>query len=134
MSLADLIRKRPSVEFATAIPAIPATDGQGNTGTVARIATVAVATPRDDETDTLPDPAAEARRQRVLEMLAQHPGTRYAVLTDTEADRDAVIVALAIRGAMPDGGTVTCELAIPRAKYDGVLLLDLIEKHSGTVH
>ncbi len=71
-----------------------------------------------------PDPAAEARRQRVLAMLAQHPGTRYAVLTDTEADPEAVLLTLAIRGR------ATCELAIPRAKYDPFLLLDLIERHT----
>ena len=45
-----------------------------------------------------------------------------------------MILALAIRGAFPDGGTVTCELAIPRAKYDPFLLLDLIERHGGTIH
>ena len=38
------------------------------------------------------------------------------------------------RGAMQDGSTVTCELHIPRAKYDGILLLDLIAQHGGTVH
>ncbi len=128
MSLADLIRKRPSVGVATAIPAISATDEQGSAGTVARIATVAVARLRDDETDTLPDPAAEARRQHALAMLAQHPGTRYAVLTDTEADPEAVLLTLAIRGR------ATCELAIPREKYDPFLLLDLIERHGATVH
>ncbi|MBI4191556.1 MAG: hypothetical protein HY525_13585 [Betaproteobacteria bacterium] len=80
------------------------------------------------ESNTLPDPAVECRRQRVLEMLAQRPGTRYAAVTDIEAEPDAVILALAIRGVG------TCELRIPREKYDGVLLLDLIERHSGTVH
>ncbi len=88
----------------------------------------------DTTYDSLPDPAAEARRQRVITMLAERPSIRYAVLTDTQTDPDTVILALAIRGAMPDGGTITCELAIPRAKYDGVLLLDLIERHGGTVH
>ncbi len=78
--------------------------------------------------DTLPDPAAEARRQRVLEMLAERPGVRYAVLTDTEADPEAVLLTLAIRGR------ATCELRIPKAKYDPFLLLDLLERHGGTVH
>jgi hypothetical protein len=86
------------------------------------------------EGDVLPDPAAEARRQRVLAMLADRPGIRYAVLTDTEADPEAVILTLAIRRALPDGGTVTCELAIPRAKYRPFLLLELVERHGGTVH
>lgn len=84
--------------------------------------------------EALPDPAAESRRQRVLTMLAERPRIRYAVITDTDADPDAVILALAVRGAMPDGSTVTCELAIPRTKYDPFLLLELIERHGGTVH
>jgi hypothetical protein len=80
------------------------------------------------ESGALHDPAAEARRQRVLAMLAERPGARYAVLTDTEADPEAVILALAIRDV------ATCELRIPRAKYDPFLLLDLIERHGGAVH
>ena len=87
-----------------------------------------------DASDTLPDRASEARRQRVLALLAERPGIRYALVTDMDADPDAVILALAIRGAFPDGGTVTCELAIPRAKYDPFLLLDLIERHGATTH
>lgn len=74
------------------------------------------------------DPAMEARRQRMLAMLRENPDITYALVTDTESDPDAVIVALAIRGR------ATCELLIPRDRYDGVLLLDLIEKHSGTMH
>jgi hypothetical protein len=45
----------------------------------------------------LPKPTAEARRQEVLAMLAQEPGLTYAMLTDDEAEPDAVILALAIR-------------------------------------
>lgn len=82
----------------------------------------------DTAYDTLPDPVAEARRQRVLDMLAEQPGIRYAVVTDSETELDAVILALAIRGVG------TCELRIPKAKYDGVLLLDLIERHGATLH
>ena len=82
----------------------------------------------DSVYDALPDVAAEARRQRVLVMLRERPTVRYAVMTGTESDPDAVIVALAIRGR------ATCELLIPRDRYDGVLLLDLIDRHSGTVH
>lgn len=71
--------------------------------------------------EALPDPAMEARRQRVLAMLAERPGINYAVLVDNP-DSDPVILALAIRGR------ATCELQIPRAKYDPWLLLDLIER------
>ena len=77
--------------------------------------------------DTLPDPAAEARRQRVLGMLAERPGVRYAVVVDNP-DTDPVIVALGIRGQ------ATCEFRIPREKWDGVLFLDLIERHGATIH
>jgi hypothetical protein len=74
------------------------------------------------------DPAIEARRQRVLAMLEASPGSRYAVLTDLDAAPGVVVVVLAIRGR------ASCELHIPRDKYDGVLLLDLIEKYGVTVH
>ena len=85
-------------------------------------------TASDGAHDALPDAAAEARRQRVLVMLRENPTVRYAVVTDMEIDSDAVIVALAIRGR------ATCELLIPRDRYDGALLLDLIDRHSGMVH
>jgi hypothetical protein len=78
--------------------------------------------------DRLPDANAEARKQRVLAMLAERPGVRYAVLTDTEADPEDVILVLAIRGV------TTWELRIPRAKYDPFLLLELIERHGGAMH
>ena len=74
------------------------------------------------------DSAAEARRHRVLAMLDARPGIRYAVLTDLEEDPEVAIVTLAIRGK------ATCELHIPRDKYDGVLLLELVERHGATVH
>jgi hypothetical protein len=77
---------------------------------------------------TLPDPSADASRQRVLDLLAANPSKRYSLVTDTEADPEAVIMALAIRGR------ATCELRIPRDKYDGPLLLDLLERHGGIVH
>jgi hypothetical protein len=80
------------------------------------------------EPDPLPSPAAETRRLRVLAMLAERPSIRYAVLTDTQADPEVVIVTLAIRNVG------TCELRIPRQKYDGVLLLELVERHGKTVH
>lgn len=80
-------------------------------------------------TDPLPDPAAEARRQRVLAMLDENPAARYAVLTHDPGAPDAVILTVAIRGR------AACELRIPREKYDPFLLLDLIERHSNaTVH
>ena len=69
----------------------------------------------------------EARRERVLAILAEHPGIRYAVVVDNP-DADPVTVALAIRGVG------TCELAIPAANYDAFALLAMIERHGGTLH
>ena len=127
MTLSTLIRKGGLAKVATATPATLATQGAVNAGTVAEVASVAVAKLRDDEIDTL-SPAAKARRQRVIAMLAENPGIRYAMTTDIDADPEAVILALAIRGV------ASCELRIPRAKYDPFLLLSLIERRGGTVH
>lgn len=77
--------------------------------------------------EPLPNPAMEGRRQRVLAMLAERPGIKYAVVVDSP-NTDPVIVALAIR----DVGT--CEFAIPAANYDAFALLALIERHGATVH
>lgn len=128
MTLSALMKKGALREVATTIPATAATDEGGKAGKVARVATVAVANLRDEETDALTDPAAEARRQRVLAMLAKRPGVRYAVLTDSKADPNAVILTLAIRGK------AACELRIPCNRYDSFLLLDLLDKHGATVH
>ena len=50
MTLSALIRKRDTGNFATAIPAISATQPKGEAATVARIATVAVANPTSEKT------------------------------------------------------------------------------------
>ena len=50
MTLSALIRKRESVNLATAIPATSATQPMRLAGTVARIATVAVANPKEEQT------------------------------------------------------------------------------------
>lgn len=49
MTLSALIRKRDTGKLATAIPAISATQPKGVAGTVARIATVAVANPKKEK-------------------------------------------------------------------------------------
>ena len=50
MTLSALIRKRDAGNLATAIPAISATQPKGEAATVARIATVAVANPKEEKT------------------------------------------------------------------------------------
>ena len=134
MTLAALIRKREAGKPANANPARVANDGLAKGRPLAGLAALALAIPTSPEVVPLRDPAAEVRRQRVLAMLAERPDIRYALITDARAEREAVILALATRGAMRDGSIVTCELRVPRAKYDPFLLLDLIERHGGTVH
>lgn len=81
--------------------------------------TTAIAKP-----ETLQDRQREARRQKVIAMLEAAPGTRYAVLV-TDASTDPVVVAVGIREI------ATFEMEIPHKYYDGMALLELIEKHSG---
>jgi len=82
----------------------------------------------DGTYEELLDPAAEARRRKVLAMLRESSTIKYAAVTDDQADPNAVIVTLAIRGQ------ATCELHIPREKWDGVLFLELLERHCTTLH
>ena len=124
MTLTALIRKRDTGRIATAIPAIPAisaTQPKGESATVARIAIVAVANPPEAKAAT-PDSATEARRQRVLAMLADNPALRLAVVCDGAGD--PVPVAVAIR----DKGSV--EILIPAARFDPFALLELVERHT----
>ena len=65
---------------------------------------------------------AEARRQRVLKMLADNPALRLAVVSDGAGD--PVPVAVAIR----DKGSV--KILIPAARFDPFALLELVERHS----
>src|SRR5262245_58772593 len=94
---------------------------------IARLAAGPSQSSETNQSDALGNPPAEARRQQVLEMLGQNRTARYAFQTELEADPEAVLLTFAIRGK------ATCELRIPRAKYDGFLLLDLVRRHSGTV-
>jgi hypothetical protein len=132
VTLADLIRgrrKTEAVEFASAIPAIPAIQEGEEGGTIARIATIALADPGSLKTEgpsVHPDPAplaslppaAEARRQKALALLARDGG-RYAVTVDGSGT-DPVVMAL----ATPHG---TCEVLIPRDRYDPFAVLAKVE-------
>lgn len=70
-----------------------------------------------EEIPPLP-PEAEARRRRVLAIQARD-GTHYAVLVE-DPNTDPVILAL----ATPAG---TCELLIPRDRYDPFAVLAMME-------
>ena len=132
MTLAMLIRKRDGANPATATPAIPATQSGGMPVSIARVATIAVASSPEAAnripSEALPDPATEARHNRVCTMLRDDPGIRYAAITDDESDPANVIVSMSIRGV------ATFDMLIPREKWDGVLFLQLLERHSETLH
>jgi hypothetical protein len=70
------------------------------------------------------DPA-ERRRYDVLAMLEGNPEITHAFVSDEEAEANYVILTVGIR----DIGT--CDLRIPREKYDGLAVLKLIEEHTG---
>jgi hypothetical protein len=88
----------------------------GNKPTNARIAHTALETA---------DLAADTRRQQALSMLAANPDITHAIVSHTEIETDSVIVTLAIRDK------ATCELRIPKAKYDAFAVLRVIEQHTG---
>lgn len=79
---------------------------------------------RDNKPSILCELHRERRRTKVLAMLGAVPGTRYAVHV-ADASTDPVVVAVGIREI------ATFELEIPHQYYDGMALLELIEKHSG---
>ncbi len=73
--------------------------------------------------------AAEVRRQKAIAMLNAAPDMQRAIAVDDTGDPDFVILAVAVRACQQ-----TCEMRIPRTKYDPWLLMKLIEQHSGTEH
>ena len=76
---------------------------------------------RDNKPSILDELQRERRRAKVLEMLV---GKRIALFVDNDKT-DPVIATVGIRDV------ATFELAIPRHSYDGMVLLELIEKHYG---
>lgn len=72
------------------------------------------------EVAKLPPPGLDDRRRVVLDRLAADPGARVAWTCTDDGVTDPVRLTLAIRGKG------TCELAIPRAKFDALALPQLI--------
>ncbi len=65
----------------------------------------------------------ERRRAKVLAMLRNSPGIRYAIDV-IDPDADPVLVSVAIREV------ASFEMQIPHHSYDAFTLLELIEKHT----
>lgn len=128
MSLSDLIRaKNREEEVATAIPAIPATDGQGARRTVARIATVAVANPGNEKTA---DPRPALYRQWLGDI--QEP---RALVTLTEDQVRRAVAAGIVAPELAERSVILCYrsadacglLAVPKDRYDGLALVRALE-------
>ena len=118
--------KAPSVSSVSApsrhVCGIDADREAGNPGIVE-----APSAAGNDPIATKPTPA-DVRIGKMAAKLASDPGLRYAVETHTDADPDAVILTVAIRGKG------ACELRISKSRYDAFALLELIDKHGATLH
>ena len=125
MTLAALIRKRETGKPANDNSAKAANNGRARGESLAGLATFALANPTEAKTESLPDPAAEGRRQRVLAMLADNPALRLAVVCDGQGDPVPVAVAIRDKG--------TCEVLIPAARFNPFALIELVERHA-TIH
>ena len=69
-------------------------------------------------------PDAQVRRDRLNRMMDEDDSDRiYYWLTDSESDPHNVILAIGIR----DVGT--CEMSIPKEKYDPFLLMEILDRH-----
>ena len=129
MTLSSLIRKRDTVGIATAIPAISATQPKGEAATVARIATVAVANPKEEKTAPPAKVGAGETATASRWWLIHYP------------DRDPVEVACCPEATHADilerhPDAVAAE--VERAMVAGFLAIfpsgstrDLVEAHSG---
>lgn len=78
----------------------------------------------DVDNDPAKPTPADARMKKVLGKLHGDPGLRYAVEAHDDIELEAVILTLAIRGK------AACELRIPKSRYDGFALMELIETHT----
>ncbi len=92
MTLSSLIRKRRTGDIATAIPAISATQREEDRRTVARIATIAVANPKEGQTIRQPSaPLSAEAETAVRDWLALIEETDPAIIAEVigQCERDA---------------------------------------------
>ena len=79
--------------------------------------------------ETLLDRQREARRRQVIAILEAAPDTPRAIYVDDASDPHNVILTVAVRACQQ-----TCDMLIPKAKYDPWRLLELIERLGQTTH
>ena len=97
-----------------------------NSDKLAGLAALALATTTSARTIVVShkDAMAENRRQKVLAMLITPPFTKRAIINDTDSDSENVIITIGLQ----DIGT--CELLIPKARFDPFDLMLMIESLS----
>ncbi len=94
----------------------------GNQSEPAKVAEVArVATP--PRIETLKDRQREESRQKAISLMNASPDTPRGIYVDDQIDPENIVLFVAVRSCMQ-----TCELLIPRAKYDPFKLLELVER------
>ena len=120
MRLSEILTKK---KIATATVATLATVTHEIVPSVATVASVAVANTRIVKTETLKDRQREASRQKAIGLMNESPGTPRGIYVDDQIDPDNIVVFVAVRSCMR-----TCELTIPRERYDPFALLALIER------
>ncbi|HUX90825.1 MAG TPA: hypothetical protein VMV48_09070 [Gallionellaceae bacterium] len=117
MNTAELIEQATAEEVILALSPSGTIKATGDQSAVDRWLPVI----RDNKPGILCELQRERRRAKVLAMLE---GKHIALFVDNDKT-DPVIATVGIRDV------ATFELAIPRHSYDGMVLLELIEKHYG---
>ena len=79
--------------------------------------------------ETLKDRQREASRQKAISLMNESPGTPRGIFVDDQIDPENVVLFVAVRSCME-----TCELLIPRPKYDPFKLLALVERLGQATH
>ena len=77
---------------------------------------------RDNKPSILRELQRELRREKVLALLEAQADKRYAIYV-ADASTDPVVVAVGVRNI------ATFEMEIPLKYYDGMELLELVEKY-----
>ena len=71
----------------------------------------------------------EHRSAKVLAMLQAEPGKQRAIYVDDASDPHNVILTVVVRACQQ-----TCEMLIPKDKYDPWRLLEFIERYRQVTH
>jgi len=79
-----------------------------------------LATAANDAQESQPDPQTECSHAKALALLAEQPTWRLAVVAETGTD--PIILGVAIRGIGYG------EIEIPADRYDGMVLVELMDK------